>query len=134
MLDWDLDDDEYTMEVDNSAADFTGGWFAVEVVGSVCTQYVNERGKSITARVTFKIVDDETFDGTSHAGTLYVEYLDDAAYFVFLDEQSFGSEYQGPYHVTEGTFFVVGDNRAMRMEDHTFGATERARIVGRVML
>lgn len=31
-------------------------------------------------------------------------------------------------------FFVVGDNRAMRMEDHTFGATERGRIVGKVLL
>lgn len=31
-------------------------------------------------------------------------------------------------------YFVVGDNRAMRMEDHTFGATERARIVGKVVL
>jgi signal peptidase I len=31
-------------------------------------------------------------------------------------------------------FFVVGDNRAMRLEDHEFGAVGRARIVGRVML
>lgn len=31
-------------------------------------------------------------------------------------------------------YFVVGDNRAMRMEDHTFGPADRARIVGRVML
>jgi signal peptidase I len=31
-------------------------------------------------------------------------------------------------------FFVVGDNRAMRWEDHTFGAAERERIVGKVML
>jgi len=31
-------------------------------------------------------------------------------------------------------FFVVGDNRYMRMEDHTFGPAARARIVGKVML
>ncbi|MCX8091531.1 MAG: signal peptidase I [Verrucomicrobiae bacterium] len=31
-------------------------------------------------------------------------------------------------------FFVVGDNRAQRPEDHTFGAAERARIVGKVIL
>jgi signal peptidase I len=31
-------------------------------------------------------------------------------------------------------FFVVGDNRAMRMEDHTFGAAERSHIVGKIML
>lgn len=31
-------------------------------------------------------------------------------------------------------YFVVGDNRAMRWEDHEFGAVARARIVGKVML
>jgi len=31
-------------------------------------------------------------------------------------------------------FFVVGDNRAMRMIDHTFGAAERSRIVGKTIL
>lgn len=31
-------------------------------------------------------------------------------------------------------YFVVGDNRAQRPEDHTFGAAERARIVGKVIL
>jgi signal peptidase I len=31
-------------------------------------------------------------------------------------------------------FFVVGDNRSMRMELHEHGVAERARIVGRVML
>jgi len=39
-----------------------------------------------------------------------------------------------PQTLGANQYFVVGDNRAMRMEDHTFGATERARIVGRVML
>jgi signal peptidase I len=31
-------------------------------------------------------------------------------------------------------YFVVGDNRAQRPEDHTFGAAERGRIVGKVIL
>jgi signal peptidase I len=31
-------------------------------------------------------------------------------------------------------YFVLGDNRTMRMEDHTFLAAERSRIVGKVML
>lgn len=39
-----------------------------------------------------------------------------------------------PQKLGPDQYFVVGDNRAMRMEDHTFGATERGRIVGRVML
>jgi len=34
----------------------------------------------------------------------------------------------GPDH-----FFVVGDNRSMRMEDHTFGVAGRERLVGKVM-
>lgn len=39
-----------------------------------------------------------------------------------------------PQKLGPNQFFVVGDNRAMRMEDHTFGAAERGRIVGKVML
>lgn len=39
-----------------------------------------------------------------------------------------------PQKLGPDQFFVVGDNRAMRMEDHTFGATERPRIVGKVLL
>jgi signal peptidase I len=39
-----------------------------------------------------------------------------------------------PQKLGPNQFFVVGDNRSMRMEDHTFGATERSRIVGKVLL
>ena len=39
-----------------------------------------------------------------------------------------------PQKLGTNQYFVVGDNRAMRMEDHTFGAAERERIVGKVML
>lgn len=39
-----------------------------------------------------------------------------------------------PQKLGTNQFFVVGDNRYMRLEDHTFGATERARIVGKVLL
>lgn len=31
-------------------------------------------------------------------------------------------------------YFVVGDNRSMAIEDHTFGVADRARILGKVML
>jgi signal peptidase I len=31
-------------------------------------------------------------------------------------------------------YFVVGDNRSMRWQDHTFGKTNRQRIVGKVLL
>ena len=39
-----------------------------------------------------------------------------------------------PRKLGQNEYFVVGDNRAMRPEDHTYGAAERARIVGKVML
>jgi signal peptidase I len=39
-----------------------------------------------------------------------------------------------PQKLGPDQFFVVGDNRAMRMEDHTFGAAERSRIVGKTIL
>jgi signal peptidase I len=31
-------------------------------------------------------------------------------------------------------YFVVGDNRTMRWQDHTFGKVERSRIVGKILL
>jgi signal peptidase I len=31
-------------------------------------------------------------------------------------------------------YFVVGDNRSMPKEQHTFGKTERSRIVGKALL
>lgn len=39
-----------------------------------------------------------------------------------------------PQKLGPNQYFVVGDNRSMRIEDHTFGATERKRIVGKVLL
>jgi len=39
-----------------------------------------------------------------------------------------------PQKLGPNQYFVVGDNRAMRMDDHTFGAAERSRIVGKVLL
>jgi signal peptidase I len=50
-------------------------------------------------------------DGTSHKGTLFVEYLDDAMYYVFFDEQALAATEQGPYYVKPGETFVMGDNR-----------------------
>ena len=39
-----------------------------------------------------------------------------------------------PETLTSNQFFVVGDNRAMRIEDHMHGKAERERIIGRIML
>lgn len=39
-----------------------------------------------------------------------------------------------PQKLGPDQYFVVGDNRGMRMEDHIFKAPERALIVGKVML
>jgi signal peptidase I len=33
-----------------------------------------------------------------------------------------------------GQYFIVGDNRTMRWQDHTFGAVDRERIIGKVLL
>jgi len=30
-------------------------------------------------------------------------------------------------------YFVIGDNRAMRMENHDFGRADRDRIIGRML-
>jgi signal peptidase I len=39
-----------------------------------------------------------------------------------------------PQKLGPDEYFVVGDNRAMRIEDHKFGAATRERIVGKVLL
>ncbi len=39
-----------------------------------------------------------------------------------------------PVIVDAGKYFVVGDNRSMPLIQHTFGATERRRIVGKILL
>ena len=38
-----------------------------------------------------------------------------------------------PVTLGSDEYFVVGDNRAMRMEDHDFGRTTRARILGKTL-
>lgn len=39
-----------------------------------------------------------------------------------------------PEQLNPDEYFVVGDNRAMRIEDHEFGGAQRDRIMGKVML
>ena len=39
-----------------------------------------------------------------------------------------------PVVLTNGNYFVVGDNRSMPQSLHTFGETERQRIVGKILL
>jgi signal peptidase I len=51
----------------------------------------------------------EAYDGTGHSGELFIEFLDEEAFFVFLDRSSFGNDYQGPF--TFDGYFVMGDNR-----------------------
>ena len=53
-----------------------------------------------------------------------------------LDEpyQRNGSKWdRDPERLDPEDYLVVGDNRSMEMEDHTFGKTKRARIVGRAL-
>jgi signal peptidase I len=53
----------------------------------------------------------EAGDGMSHEGELFVEFLDEASYLVFLDKNAFGSDYQGPFMAAPGETWVLGDNR-----------------------
>jgi len=41
---------------------------------------------------------------------------------------------RAPVQLGPDEYFVVGDNRSMPMENHTFGITDRARIIGRTLL
>lgn len=53
-----------------------------------------------------------------------------------LDEpyQRNGSKWdKDPERLDPDDYLVVGDNRSMEMEDHTFGKAKRARIVGKVL-
>jgi signal peptidase I len=38
-----------------------------------------------------------------------------------------------PVTLGDDEYFVIGDNRAMRMEDHDFGRTTRDRIIGKML-
>lgn len=40
----------------------------------------------------------------------------------------------GPFTLDATEYFVVGDNRSMRWQDHEFGKAERLRIIGKVVL
>lgn len=53
----------------------------------------------------------------------------DEPYLKFSCQWDWPSRKLGP-----DQYFVVGDNRSMRMEEHMHGVPERARIVGKVML
>jgi signal peptidase I len=39
-----------------------------------------------------------------------------------------------PKQLGTNEYFIVGDNRTMRWQDHTFGKVERERIIGKVLL
>jgi signal peptidase I len=78
----------------------------------------------------------DVVDGASHRGDLYVEFLEDSAYYVLLDEQTFFDGYQGPYTVKEGESFVLGDNRNNSHDSRmwwggTGGGVPRANLRGR---
>ena len=56
---------------------------------------------------------------------------------VALDEPylKYTSDWErAPVTVKTGQYFVVGDNRSMPQELHVFGATERQRIIGKIIL
>ena len=50
-------------------------------------------------------------DDALHTGTLSVEFLGDATYFVFHDKAAWSTNDAGPWEVKAGEVFVLGDNR-----------------------
>jgi hypothetical protein len=117
MLEWDDDDDEFVEVLDNSMADFTGGWFALEVTDSECTQWVNEWGKSVNARVALKIIDHDTFDGYASAflrmkDKRIPEQRKRKAFFNALTDEETGKQVEVTYKKvtdTEGNKKVILD-------------------------
>ena len=53
----------------------------------------------------------DEIEGASHAGELFVEFLEASAYLVFFDKGAPTSAYQGPYTAGPGETWVMGDNR-----------------------
>lgn len=54
--------------------------------------------------------EEPTFD-EHHAGKLWMEYLGTRTYLVFHDAAALHADAQGPFHVKEREYFVLGDNR-----------------------
>lgn len=65
ITDLEFDGEEFELDIDNTMADFQGGWFLLEITDTQVTQQVHPKyGKSISARLSFQIVDDEALEGT----------------------------------------------------------------------
>jgi len=62
---FEFDGEEIELEVDQAQADFNGAWFVLQIDSTVVTQQVHEKyGKSLSARLGFRIVDNEDFADT----------------------------------------------------------------------
>ncbi len=78
----------------------------------------------------------DAFESSKRDGDLYVEFLDGVAYLTFYDKNGFGAEYQGPWTVEAGHYFVMGDNRNNAHDSRMWfggagGTVPRANVRGR---
>jgi signal peptidase I len=53
----------------------------------------------------------DDYDGTAHAGEIWVEFLGDASYLTFYEAGAMAVTAQGPWVAKSGEAWVLGDNR-----------------------